>query len=386
MHDDFDPAVADRFKDLDQVPVPDTWSRVLERVPAPDAWFRIPSDEEMVTMIDFETPLQNEPRRTGPMRVLVAGLLAAAALVAIVLMAVRDDDRLNRADEPAATVPVATLDDDAVIPADEPAPTVPVATLDDDAVIPADEPAPTVTVPFTTAPQEPERLNALPPQGATPSSPESGVLLPGLPAVPVFVYEDGRVIWSDWIAGERSRDWFERRLTPEGLEFVRAEIRTGGHLDPATPQVQYRWWRFVDGDREFFTDEAAPDLSWITGPAWADSEPRRFVPSSYEVCLGSPERDPAALVELLPAAAAEPLAGVARREPPPYAGFNLACFDLATNDAREVAVALDASDASHPGPFSYIIGPPNLEPSSPMAVGFTAYLPHGNAVLVSGVA
>ena len=33
MRDDFDAVVADRFTLLDDVPVPDTWSRVLDRGP-----------------------------------------------------------------------------------------------------------------------------------------------------------------------------------------------------------------------------------------------------------------------------------------------------------------------------------------------------------------
>jgi hypothetical protein len=104
MRDDFDSLVADRFKVLDDVPVPDTWSRVLDRVPVADTWSRVPfADHE--TMIDLETPVPTEPRRKGPPRVLAAGLLAAAAVIAIVLVATRDD-AVNPADEPAPTVTV----------------------------------------------------------------------------------------------------------------------------------------------------------------------------------------------------------------------------------------------------------------------------------------
>ena len=72
MRDDFDSVVADRFKVLDDVPVPDTWSRVLDRVPVSDSRSRVPFTDEAVTMIDLETPVPTEPRRKGPMRVLVA--------------------------------------------------------------------------------------------------------------------------------------------------------------------------------------------------------------------------------------------------------------------------------------------------------------------------
>ena len=58
-------------------------------------------------MIDLETPVPTEPRRKGPMRVLVAGLLAAAAVVAIALVV--DPRRTTTgtpADQPAPTVTV----------------------------------------------------------------------------------------------------------------------------------------------------------------------------------------------------------------------------------------------------------------------------------------
>ena len=106
MRDDFDSVVADRFKVLDDVPVPDTWSRVLDRVPVPDTWSRVQFTEEVVTMIDLETPVPNEPRRKGPMRVVFAAVLAAAAVVAIALVVTRDERRRSPADEPSPTVTV----------------------------------------------------------------------------------------------------------------------------------------------------------------------------------------------------------------------------------------------------------------------------------------
>ena len=103
MRDDFDSVVADRFKVLDDVPVPDTWSRVqsnvLDRMP-------VQFTEEEVTMIDLETPSQTDEHRKGPKRVVVAGLLAAAAVVAIALVAIRNDDPVSPADQPSPTVTV----------------------------------------------------------------------------------------------------------------------------------------------------------------------------------------------------------------------------------------------------------------------------------------
>ena len=56
-------------------------------------------------MIDLETPSPTDDRQKGPKRVLVAGLLAAAAVVAIALVATRDDDA-TPADQPSPTVTV----------------------------------------------------------------------------------------------------------------------------------------------------------------------------------------------------------------------------------------------------------------------------------------
>ena len=111
MRDDFDSVVADRFKVLDQVPVPDTWSRVqfkvLDHVPNPDTWSPVQFTEEVVTMIDVKTTDPTEPRQKRPMRVVVAGILAvAAAVVAIAFVVIRDADDVTPADEPSTTVTV----------------------------------------------------------------------------------------------------------------------------------------------------------------------------------------------------------------------------------------------------------------------------------------
>jgi hypothetical protein len=105
MRDDFDPVVADRFKVLDDVPVPDTWSRVLDRLPAGESRSRVPFSDESLTMIDLEAPVPIEPRRHSPRRVGVAALVAAAAVIAIVVVATRDGAQ-NPADQPAPTVTV----------------------------------------------------------------------------------------------------------------------------------------------------------------------------------------------------------------------------------------------------------------------------------------
>ena len=87
----------------------------------------------------------------------------------------------------------------------------------------------------------------LPPEGATPSAPESGELVlhwlgeerdPRLerrhppPLVRAWVYADGRIIWSRGEpalrvpegATELTSGYLEQRLTPEGVELLRSEV------------------------------------------------------------------------------------------------------------------------------------------------------------------
>ncbi len=103
MRDDFDSVVADRFKVLDDVPIPDTWPRVqfkvLDHKP-------LPFTEEEVTMIDLETPHPTDEHRKGSKRVLLAGLLAAAAAVVAIAVVATPDDDIAPADQPSPTATV----------------------------------------------------------------------------------------------------------------------------------------------------------------------------------------------------------------------------------------------------------------------------------------
>jgi hypothetical protein len=111
MRDDFDSVVADRFKVLDHVPVPDTWSRVqlkvLDHVPVADTRSPVQfTEEEVATMIDVKILDPTETRQKRPRRALVAGILVAAAVVAIALVATSDGDDVTPTDEPSTTVTV----------------------------------------------------------------------------------------------------------------------------------------------------------------------------------------------------------------------------------------------------------------------------------------
>lgn len=106
MPDDFDSVVAARCSAVDDVRVPaDLWSRVQFKVVDR---LRVQFTEEEKTMIDVEIPSHTDEHQERTRRVLVAGLLAAAAVVAIALVAIRHDDPVSPADQPSppVTVPV----------------------------------------------------------------------------------------------------------------------------------------------------------------------------------------------------------------------------------------------------------------------------------------
>jgi hypothetical protein len=102
MRDDFDALVNDRFKVLDDVPVPATWSRVQSKV---RNYVPVQLDEG-VTMIDLEAPSVTDDRRKRPKRALLAGLLVAASVVGIALVAIYRDEPVSPVDQPTPTVTV----------------------------------------------------------------------------------------------------------------------------------------------------------------------------------------------------------------------------------------------------------------------------------------
>src|SRR5687767_1444230 len=103
MRDDFDSVVADRFEVLERVPVPDTWTRVQSKL-LNDRPVRQVQDE--TTTIDLATSGSTIGHLKGPKRVVVASLVAAAAVVAIALVAIRADEPQVPADQPTPTVTV----------------------------------------------------------------------------------------------------------------------------------------------------------------------------------------------------------------------------------------------------------------------------------------
>jgi len=243
----------------------------------------------------------------------------------------------------------------------------------------------------------------LPPEGATPSGPETGELVlryKGLSATVggegwVWVYADGRIlstgIRSSSVPGganKLSSGVSERRLTPEGVELLRSELVATGLFDRRglsllfDPHAGVAYWggvtlrrggRLVSLDwgcssprcegatatREQLlkirrVDALVTDpASVLPSSAWVVREVRPYVPSHYNVCMTtSPPKDASELLSLLPAPAADVLRGkslsrsegdiVEARE----AGIVVLgravnyCAKLTTEEAREVAEPL----------------------------------------------
>ena len=206
----------------------------------------------------------------------------------------------------------------------------------------------------------------LPPQGATPSTPESELEIfywghgdpgdkPGDgPRIMAWVYADGRLIslrhGSDLpeSANPLSTGFLEQRLTPEGVELLRSEVASTGLFDHDRVLVTNgaaESPRFVDvrnGDRLVHVGAVAecanPDApcllpipgatnatpeqanalyrlnarlsdpaSWLPESAWADRDIRAYVSSKYAVCYGGwpPDQqvERSRVLALLPAAA-----------------------------------------------------------------------------------
>jgi hypothetical protein len=171
-----------------------------------------------------------------------------------------------------------------------------------------------------------EPFVGLPPEGVTPSTPETGELVLafggrvgslGLDFHRMWVYADGRLIWKSNLEGGGEGAWrsrfrgsepttavIEQRLTPYGVELLRSEVmstalvgepyRTGD--DPSAwgrPGVLWGGMTVRVADEVFTATWSDPWLpsrladpaSWLPASAWADQRIGGFVPSRYAVCL-----------------------------------------------------------------------------------------------------
>jgi len=174
---------------------------------------------------------------------------------------------------------------------------------------------------------EPERgfvepFFGLPPEGATPSTPQTGQLVLSVygrmniteDIHGIWVYADGRIIWrrslDAHITAEARRRGFgtaqptraviEQRLTPEGVEQLRSEVISAGLSGLETDRecggpVYWAQLEIRVGDQLMRGGWCDPELpgrladfaSWLPASAWADQRIGGYVPSWYAVCVWS---------------------------------------------------------------------------------------------------
>ena len=264
------------------------------------------------------------------------------------------------------------------------------------ATTPADETPTSAQTPVATgptlAPDGADRVGliGLPPVGATPSTPKRGELVLDFGfghsmgdhgRFNVSVYADGRLIWQrigDYSRTDEYRNstgFLERRLTPEGVELVRAEVVSTGLVDHdlhlqsgpglyfgridfrTRDRVVHVTWGdigrpYSDVAREMSTPEQASALirldarledpaSWLPASAWENPEITPYVPSGYSVCyFGGQGVGLSQVLALLPSAAEDLLRSQDRtREQAP--AFVYWCSDLTNDEARALARILD---------------------------------------------
>jgi hypothetical protein len=247
---------------------------------------------------------------------------------------------------------------------------------DDSSRVGTTAPTPTTTPPDTAPP----RVIPLPPEGAAPSAPVKGVFVLSLQACAgpsslpwsgtLALYADGRLLWhtnddpfeGDPIGeyGPRPKTgWLEQRLTPEGTELLRSELVSSGLLSPGQPgdyacpagsyraetRIGGRWETYVGKLPRDLVERIAEPASWLPASAWEDRAVRPFVPASYSACITGldPRISVAEIATALPARVGDLVR--ARDWGENHAGpvTWFWCTEVATEDARTFAEALDAA-------------------------------------------
>ena len=234
----------------------------------------------------------------------------------------------------------------------------------------------------------------LPPEGATPSAPESGQLLVRLVGrsqtdghlTHMYLYADGRLIW----ARDDATGLLEQRLAPQGIEQLRSEVVstglfnhdvtlasgrvTWGEADVLVSDrlVHVRWGPGADLDNpsrvtatleqekalERLDALLAHPTQGLPASAWADNQVRAYVPSAFAVCwegwpakVSDPQSDPSDILALLPPAVRDLLAGKETTRHTgkvgeaggPYYEHAADCAEVTTAEARFLAQTLDAA-------------------------------------------
>jgi hypothetical protein len=165
----------------------------------------------------------------------------------------------------------------------------------------------------------------LPPEGATPSTPDGGELVVSIrtcvaplsgpllgepseidmlpPLGELYVFADGRLIWLKYEdlpegANSLSTGLLEQRLTPEGVELMRSEANaavSSGEPHRCGPRDYSIFYVPAGGGFEGDTISADNEhlarvmdpWSWLPATAWEDREIRAFVPSTYLVTFAA---------------------------------------------------------------------------------------------------
>jgi hypothetical protein len=275
-------------------------------------------------------------------------------------------------------------------------------------------------------------LLGLPPEGATPSTPEHGDLVVGIGfghtggdpgRFSLHVYADGRVIWQ-WIGGPppdvhaSSTGLIEQRLTPEGVELVRAEVLSTGLFDHdrvfvGAPGLHYGGIEVRTGDRlvqlawgdagfeegiEAIATTPTPEqvdalerldarledlASWLPASAWEDPGFRAYVASRYSVCyMDMGQGEPLGrlgVLDLLPAPAEDLLRTKDTTQSYPN-GFRDSkpfwCSVVTTEEARELAEILGHAGGFQRSPeLSYAYSPAGGG-AEVVDIGLGPVLPH----------
>ena len=275
-----------------------------------------------------------------------------------------------------------------------------------------------------------EGINGLPPDGATPSTPERGELvleltsgtIPGGSHDRVWVYADGRVISRLYLSTlEPYSGLVEQHLTPEGVESLRSSVLSTGLFehdldlvreDPPVCCLEIqardgdRLARVTLGPRNGLRDPEAPQAtpeqeqalrsleallsrpeSW-PARVWTDRQIRSYVPTSYLLC--SRYAEPSQVLALLPDRAHDLL--LSARYPttngPP---LQPACARVTTDEARALATILMAEFAYAGGPsleFSFDMNPGGPRPARPgsfVLFAVNPVLPHGESAGLAGL-
>jgi hypothetical protein len=259
-----------------------------------------------------------------------------------------------------------------------------------------------------------EVLGGLPPEGATPSTPESGELVVEL-ANQVWLYADGRVISSVYdLSLEPYSGLVEQHLTPEGVEFLRSNVLSTGlfehDLELASRDNPNCCLdiRVRDGDRLVsvrlgpryaLSDHQAPIASpeqetalrsleaLLTSPTswpasvWTDQQIRAYVPTSYSFCSRFVE--PSHVLALLPEPARDLLG--AKYLKADGDGFpQPTCSRMTTEDARALAGILAAEFGHGRGLLGFSSADPEV-PGRSFLIAMNPVLPHGAWAWLAGL-